>query len=97
MSKNNSTKPSAKRINDIKQLSRSGSVVGVDELIDLLNSPKRLGWLRFYGGLMAGIGGVIGAAVVIVLLGVAVKYLGGVPWIGNLLHQISTATHNASH
>ncbi len=97
MSKNNSDKVSKERLNEIKQLSKSSSIVGVDELIDLLNSPKRLGWLRFYGGFMAGVGGVIGAALVIVLLGFAVKHLGGVPWIGDLLNQISNATHSAQN
>lgn len=67
-------------------------MVGVDELVSLLNSPRRIAWLRFYGGVMAGAGGVLGAAIVLILLGLAARYLGGIPWIGHLLSQIRDAT-----
>lgn len=72
-------------------LQGSTSVIGIDDLIQLLNSPKRLTWLRFYTGFISGVGGVLGAAVVIVILGLAVRYLGGVPWFGNLIREIGNA------
>ena len=80
-----------KRSNQIDKLSGSSSVLGVEELINLLNSPRRIAWLRFYGGVMAGAGGVVGAAAVLILLGLGTRYLGGIPWIGHLFQQIRDA------
>lgn len=77
----------------LDKLSGHTQVIGLNDLIEILNSPKRLGWLKFYSGLMTGVGATLGAAIIVVLLAVAVKYLGGVPWIGNLLHEISNAAH----
>ncbi|MCC7289265.1 hypothetical protein IT414_02665 [bacterium] len=77
--------------NKIEELQHSSAKLGVDELIEVLNSPKRLAWLNFYTGFLKGAGGVLGAAVVLVLLGLAVRYLGGVPWIGELIRQIGQA------
>ena len=64
---------------------------GFDEMMTLINTPHKLAWLRFYSGLMGGIGATLGAAFALVLLGFAIKHLGGVPWIGDLLHQIGNA------
>ena len=83
--------PKSKRNDQIDKLAGGTSVVGVDELITLLNSPKRIAWLRFYGGMMAGAGGVLGAAIILIIIGLAAKHLGGIPWIGDFVHQISNA------
>ncbi len=84
----------SKRAQNIDKLARSTSIVGINELIELLNSPKRLGWLRFYGGLMAGAGGVLGAAVILVLLGFIAQHTGGLPWINHIFRQISNAAQS---
>jgi len=77
--------------NQIEQLQHSSRKLGVDELIEVLNSPKRLVWLNFYTGFMKGAGGVLGAAFMLVLIGFALQYLGGVPVIGQFINSIAQA------
>jgi len=89
--------PRSKRAAELQKLSGSGSVIAIDDLVDLLNSPRRIAWLRFYSGVMAGAGGVVGAAAVLILLGLAARYLGGIPWIGHLFSQIRDAARSKTN
>ena len=70
----------------------AGSKVGMRDFIQLMNSPGRLAWLNIYAGFMRGIGGVIGAAVAILAIGLAVNYLGGIPVIGKFISNLAAAT-----
>lgn len=84
MSKNNNR-------SKIENLPGGVGLVGLDDLVQLLDRPGRLAWLRFLGGVMSGAGYLAGAALMLVLLSLAVKHLGGVPWIGDLIRQIGNA------
>lgn len=57
-------------------------------------SPKELMKRGFLIGLASGIGGIIGAALVIILLGYLVSKLGGIPFIGNILQDLNEAVPN---
>lgn len=52
------------------------------------HNPGFLIWRGFLIGLASGIGGVIGVAFIIVLLGLMVSSLGGVPVIGEALRDL---------
>lgn len=77
--------------NDVDKLHKSSAKLGIDDLVSLLNSPKRLTWLNFYTGFLRGVGSVLGAAITLVIVGLMVQYLGGIPWLGDLLSKIGQA------
>ena len=79
------------RTTELKTAAKAGSKVGMNEFVELLNSPGRLTWLNLHTGFVRGFGGAIGAAVALVALGVAVTYLGGLPFIGKFINNIATA------
>lgn len=74
----------------------AASKVSFDDFIEMLNSPKRLAWLNFYTGFVRGLASVIGAAIAIVLIGLAVTYLGGIPLIGEFIKQVGQAAGQAA-
>jgi len=77
-----------------KQLDAATAAAGkvsLNEFVELLNSPKRLAWLNFYTGFIRGLASVIGVAIAIVLLGLAVTYLGGIPLIGEFIQKVGQA------
>ncbi len=82
---------SKEQTQELKQAGKASSKVGMQEFIELLNSPGRLAWLNFSTGLVRGIGGVVGAALAIVLIGAAVTYLGALPYIGQFINKIAAA------
>ncbi|MEX0594815.1 MAG: DUF5665 domain-containing protein [Patescibacteria group bacterium] len=55
----------------------------------IYGSPKELIKRGFLIGLASGVGGVIGAALIIILLGYLVSKLGGTPLIGDFLQEIN--------
>ncbi len=57
-------------------------------------SPRELMKRGFLIGLASGIGGVIGAAIIIILLGFLVSKLGGIPLIGEILQNLNEAVPN---
>ena len=57
-------------------------------------SPKELMKRGFLIGLTSGIGGVIGAALIIILLSYLVSKLGGIPFIGQVLQNLNEAVPN---
>ncbi len=79
----------------IDQATEASSKVNMDDFIRLLNSPKRLAWLNFSTGFIRGLASVIGAAIAIVLIGLAVTYLGGIPLIGEFIKQVGQAAGQA--
>lgn len=76
---------------DLKEASKAGAKVGMDEFIELLNSPRRLTWLNFHTGFVRGVGATVGAAVALVLLGLIVTYFGGLPFIGEFIRSVGSA------
>ncbi len=66
--------------------------LGLEQINELLGNKKKLWWLNFQTGFIRGFAGVLGAAVVIVLIGFLVTIFGGLPYIGHILQQIGAAT-----
>ncbi len=66
--------------------------LGLEQINELLGNKKKLWWLNFQTGFIRGFAGVLGAAVVIVLIGFLVTVFGGLPYIGHILQQIGAAT-----
>jgi hypothetical protein len=75
----------------LDQAAKNSARVSMDEFVDLLNSPSRIAYLNFRAGFWRGAGITLGAAVVVVVIGFLVYILGGLPYIGDLLHQIDSA------
>ncbi len=69
--------------------------LGLEAINELLTNKKKLWWLNFQTGFVRGFGGVLGAAVVIVIIGFLVTVFGGLPYIGHLLQKISAAMQSS--
>jgi hypothetical protein len=52
-------------------------------------------WLNFKSGFVRGFAGVFGAAVAILIIGLMVTYLGGIPFVGGFIKQIGDAVKAA--
>jgi hypothetical protein len=68
--------------------------VALQHLVELTHNKKQLMKLNLWTGFWRGVGGVIGVAVVLIILSVALRYLGGVPWIGDFVEQINHAAQS---
>ena len=64
---------------------------GLDAINELLQKPGKLFWLNFRTGFTRGFAGILGAALAIVIIGVAVTYFGGLPIVGNFLQKVGDA------
>lgn len=53
------------------------------------NKPKELIWRAFLVGLLSGLGATVGVAVILAVLGLIVKKLGGIPVIGDWLNNVN--------
>lgn len=67
-------------------------MAGLDTLNELLHNKRKLLWLNIQTGFVRGVAGVLGAAIAIVLIGFLVAKLGGLPYIGDFLHNLESAT-----
>lgn len=63
-------------------------LLAFDSMIELVQTKRKFFWLNFSAGLWRGIGGVVGAALAIVLLGYIVSLFGGLPLLGNFLRDV---------
>ncbi len=81
----------SRKDNPVENTKQTLDVVGLDAINELLHKPKKLFWLNFQTGFVRGLAGVIGAAVAIIIIGLLVTYLGGLPYIGTLLQKIGEA------
>lgn len=52
------------------------------------NNPGKLMWRGFLIGLASGVGGTIGVAIIIILLTIMTRQLGGIPVIGEALRDL---------
>lgn len=87
------TRPSSVRQqpNMVNKTAKAAAKVSFEDFINLLNSPQRLAMLNLRAGFWRGIGLTIGAAVVVVMVGFLVYFMGGLPYIGDFLRQIDNA------
>lgn len=82
MAKDNTAKQDTSSVLDIS---------GFDEVNELLHNRKKLFWLNFQTGLVRGAATAIGFAIAIVIIGYLVIIFGGIPVIGDVLHDINSA------
>ncbi len=71
--------------------SAATNALALDAIAELLHSPRRLFWLNLKTGFIRGFGGVLGAAVAVVLIGILVAIFGGLPYIGGVVKSIEQA------
>lgn len=67
--------------------------IGLDQINELLANQRKLTWMNIKVGMLRGFGGVIGAALAILIIGFLVTELGGLPIIGEFLHKIGSAAN----
>ncbi len=67
--------------------------IGLDHVNELLANQRKLTWLNIKVGMLRGFGGVIGAAIAILLIGFLVSRLGGLPLIGEFVRSIGEAAN----
>lgn len=66
-------------------------LASLDSILDIVRDKKKLMWLNFKSGFVRGFAGVFGAAIAILIIGLMVTYLGGIPIIGEFINQIGEA------
>jgi len=57
----------------------------------VFQKPGRLIWRGLLIGFASGVGGILGAAFIILVLGYLVSHFGGIPLIGDFLQRIGNA------
>lgn len=67
--------------------------IGLDQVNELLANERKLTWLNIKVGMLRGFGGVLGAALAILLIGFLVSKLGGLPLIGDFIRSIGEAAN----
>lgn len=74
---------------NLDEATRTASLFASADFVELLQNRRKFAWLNFRAGIYRGLGGVVGAALAIVLIGYLVVIFGGVPWIGNFINDIN--------
>lgn len=69
----------------------TSEAVALQRLVELTHNKKKLMKINLWIGFWRGIGGVIGVTVFVIILSVALRYLGGVPWLGDFVEQVNQA------
>lgn len=87
---------SGKKANKPAQAEDATNLTGLDTLNELLHNKRKLFWLNIQTGFVRGVAGVVGAAIAIVLIGFLVTKLGGLPYIGDFLQSLESATNQKS-
>lgn len=70
---------------------KAEKILSLDGIMEILASPRKLFWLNFKAGFVRGFAGILGAALAIILVGLMVTNLGGLPIIGEFIKQIGSA------
>jgi hypothetical protein len=78
-----------------KENAEKQELASLDSILDILKNKKKLMWLNFKSGFVRGFAGVFGAAVAILIIGLMVTYLGGIPFVGGFIKQIGDAVKAA--
>lgn len=86
--------PKVKRAKpDYEKLGREVEAALVTDYVELLRSTKRQIWSSFVRGIFAGLGGVIGASLVVALLLWILHLAGGAPFIGHYIQNVTNNIH----
>lgn len=72
---------------DYEKLGRNFEDVVVKNYVEFHNTGRQI-WLSFIKGIFAGLGGVIGATVMVAILLAVLHRLGGLPVIGHYLNNV---------
>ena len=83
-------KQKAKPVVNLAELNKLAGLFSASEFVELLENKRKFAWLNFKAGVYRGIGGVVGVALTIVVIGYLVYLLGGIPIIGNFIRDIQT-------
>ena len=75
---------------DYEQLGKTMEEIMVKDYIYFIGSTKRQIWGSFLRGIFSGLGGVIGATVVVGLLVFLLHLLGGTPVIGHYFNNVGS-------
>ena len=70
------------------QADKMAGLLAFDSMIELVQTKRKFFFLNFMAGFWRGVGGVVGAAIIIVLLGYVVSIAGGLPLFGNFLRDV---------
>lgn len=76
-----------------EQLGRGLEAVLVKDYLYYIGSTRRQIWAAFLRGVFMGLGGVIGATLVVAILLFILHQLGGIPLLGPLFQNIGTYIH----
>jgi hypothetical protein len=79
---------------DYERLGKTVETLLVKDYIHVLGSTRRQIWGSFVRGVFTGLGGVIGATLVVALLLVVLRYLGGAPVVGHVFQSIGDNIHS---
>lgn len=60
----------------------------LSEYIHLIDSPREMIWRSFVRGVFGGLGGVVGATVMVALLVFLLQHFGGLPFIGHYFQTL---------
>jgi hypothetical protein len=75
---------------DYETLGRAVETALVKDYVYILHSTRRQIWSSFIRGVFAGLGGVIGATLVVTVLIALLGWLGALPGIGHFFQQLGT-------
>lgn len=73
---------------DHEQAKRVANIFASSEFVEIIESRWRFAWLNFRAGFYRGVGGVVGVALVVVLIGYLVTIFGGLPYIGDFVKDV---------
>ena len=90
------SKKPTKQVTDLDELKKVAGLFSATEFVELLENRRKFAWLNFRAGIYRGVGGVVGAALAIVLISYLVVLFGGLPYIGNFFHDISNSVSTTS-
>lgn len=71
-----------------EEADKMAGLLAFDSMIELVQSKRKFFFLNFMAGLWRGVGGVVGVALAVVLIGYIVSLLGGLPLFGGFLRDI---------
>ena len=81
---------------DYAKLGKTMETLLVKDYIYFIGSTRRQIWGSFVRGIFAGLGGVIGASLVVALLLFIMNLLGGAPLIGHFFQNVGNNIHTTS-
>lgn len=80
-------KPNAPKDKDYADLGKAVQKVLLTDYFNVIENKKRFFWMSFIRGLLAGLGGVIGATIVVAIIVWLLSVFGELPVIGDFFNQ----------